>query len=98
MEYTKLNNGSNVTKTNNYGFFENITKYKTISDYIFKEGVPISTLVFLYERKGGVLVAKSYSDENGYFEFKDVNADLEYVVTSNDTTYQFKSVIKNYDK
>ena len=98
IQYTKLNNGSNVTKTNNYGFFENITKYKTISDYIFKEGVPISTLVFLYERKGGVLVAKSYSDEKGYFEFKDVNADLEYVVTSNDTTYQFKSVIKNYDK
>lgn len=72
--------------------------YKNISDYVFKENVPVSVKLFLYERQSGELLYTTISDSNGYFEFKNLDSTLEYIITSNDDTYQFKSIIKNYNK
>ena len=72
--------------------------YKNISDYVFKENIPVSVKLFLYERQSGELLYTTISDSNGYFEFKNLDSTLEYIITSNDDTYQFKSIIKNYNK
>ena len=70
----------------------------TIKDYVYKENVGVRTHLFLYERESGELIYKTESDDTGYFEFNNLDKNLEYVVTSNDKTHQFKSIIKNYDR
>ena len=69
-----------------------------IKDYVYKENVGVRTILFLYERESGELIYKTESDDTGYFEFNNLDKNLEYVVTSNDKTHQFKSIIKNYDR
>ena len=70
----------------------------TIKDYVYKENVGVRTTLFLYERESGELIYKTESDDTGYFEFHNLDKNLEYVVTSNDKKHQFKSIIKNYDR
>lgn len=70
----------------------------TIKDYVYKENVGVRTHLFLYERESGELIYKTESDDTGYFEFNNLDKNLEYVVTSNDKKHQFKSIIKNYDR
>lgn len=73
-----------------------IQNYKILEDYVYEEGVPVKTKLYLYERYSGELISKTWSDKNGYFIFKNLDSSLEYVVTSNDKKHQFKSIIKNY--
>lgn len=74
-----------------YNTFENII------DIVLEEGLPVSIKLFLYERSTGVLIKSTVSNKKGEFEFNNLNKDLEYVVTANDSKYQFQSVIKNYN-
>lgn len=73
-----------------------IQNYKILEDYVYEEGVPVKTKLYLYERYSGELISKTWSDKNGYFIFKNLDSSLEYIVTSNDKKHQFKSIIKNY--
>ena len=75
-----------------------ITDIHAIKDYVYKENIGVRTTLFLYERESGELIYKTESDDTGYFEFNNLDKNLEYVVTSNDKTHQFKSIIKNYDR
>lgn len=75
-----------------------ISKYSNISDYIYEEGQPVISKIFLIERITGQLVATTISNQSGYFEFKDVDKNLEYMVISPHKQYQFKSVLKDYTK
>ena len=75
-----------------------ISKYHNISDYILEEGQPIVSKIFLIERLTGQLIATTISNQSGYFEFKDIDKNLEYMVISPHKQYQFKSVIKDYTK
>ena len=70
----------------------------SIKDYVYKENVGVRTILFLYERESGELIYKTESDDTGYFEFNNLDKNLEYVVTSSDKKHQFKSIIKNYDR
>ena len=67
-----------------------------LSDIITKEDLPVATRVFLYERFSGRLVRFTESNIRGEFTFFNLNKNLEYVVTSHDMSYEFKSIIKNY--
>lgn len=69
-----------------------------IKDYVYEEGQPVKVLLYLYERHSGQLISKLWSNLDGYFEFKDLDKKLEYVVTAHDPKYQFRSIIKNYNK
>lgn len=73
-----------------------IKEYKTIKDYVYEENTPVVTVLYLIERSSGILIAKTVSRQDGYFEFKNINKDLDYIVLSPDKKYQFKSVIKDY--
>lgn len=75
-----------------------ISKYHNISDYILEEGQPIVSKIFLIERLTGQLIATTISNLSGYFEFKDIDKNLEYIVVSPHKQYQFKSVLKDYTK
>lgn len=75
-----------------------IKNVSNIKDYVYKENVGVRTNLFLYERESGELIYKTESDDTGYFEFNNLDKNLEYVVTSNDKKHQFKSIIKNYDR
>lgn len=75
-----------------------ISKYHNISDYILEEGQPIVSKIFLIERLTGQLIATTVSNLSGYFEFKDIDKNLEYIVVSPHKQYQFKSVLKDYTK
>lgn len=75
-----------------------IKKYTSIKDYVFEENTPVITTLFLLERQTGRLVAKTTSNSNGYFEFININIDLEYIVVTPDKKYQYKSILKDYDK
>lgn len=75
-----------------------ISKYSNISDYIYEEGQPVISKIFLIERITGQLIATTISNQSGYFEFKDVDKNLEYIIVSPHKQYQFKSVLKDYTK
>lgn len=75
-----------------------ISKYHNISDYILEEGQPIISKIFLIERITGQLIATTVSNLSGYFEFKNIDKNLEYIVVSPHKQYQFKSVLKDYTK
>ncbi len=75
-----------------------ISKSSNISDYIYEEGQPVVSKIFLIERITGQLIATTVSNPSGYFEFKDIDKNLEYIVISPHRQYQFKSVIKDYIK
>lgn len=75
-----------------------ISKYHNISDYIYEEGQPVISKIFLIERRTGQLIATTMSNQLGYFEFKDIDKNLEYMVISPHKQYQFKSVLKDYTK
>lgn len=71
--------------------------FEHIEDVVLEEGLPVSIKLYLYERKTGVLIKTTISDKKGIFTFNNLNKDLEYIVTANDSKYQFQSVIKNYN-
>lgn len=72
------------------------SRYKNIKDIVLKENEPVRTKLFLYERHSGGLLATTWSNDKGEFEFKELDANWEYIVSSPDREYQFKSIIKDY--
>ena len=98
-DFLKINYNKHIEILNNiYTSDLAIKNIYTIKDYVYKENVGVRTILFLYERESGELISRTESDDTGYFEFNNLDKNLEYVVTSNDKTHQFKSVIKNYDR
>lgn len=75
-----------------------VEKISEIKDYVYKENIGVRATLYLYERYSGELVSRTISDENGYFEFLNLDSNLEYVIASHDPDHQFKSIIKNYGK
>lgn len=75
-----------------------ISELTDIKDFVYEEGIPVVTKLFLLKRQSGHLVAQTISTSTGYFEFKNLDKNLEYIVVSTDKKYQFKSILKDYDK
>ena len=71
--------------------------YENIVDVVLEEGVPVQVKLYLYERTTGELLKTTTSNSEGIFTFNNLGKDLEYIVTANDSKYQFQSVIKNYN-
>lgn len=71
--------------------------YVFIRDYVFKENIPVQTNLYLIERQSGQILKRTKSDTTGFFEFTDLDPNLEYIIISPDGMYQYKSVIKDYD-
>lgn len=67
-----------------------------LEDIVTKEMLPISSKLFLYNKRSGVLLDSSVSDEKGRFKFYNLNPDFEYQVTSYDPKLEFNSIIKDY--
>lgn len=89
---TYLNTLENV-QTQNI-LFRNL---KTISDTVLEENVPVVTTLFLHERHTGVLLKTTKSDKQGFFCFRDLDANLEYIIRASDDKYQYKSISKDYN-
>ena len=53
--------------------------------------------LYLLERLTGKLVAKTRSDETGYFKFKNIDKTLDYIIISPDSKNQFKTILKDYN-
>lgn len=70
---------------------------ENISDVVLEEGVPVSVKLYLHEKNTGKLIKTTVSSLSGVFNFFNLKAELEYVVTAHDNKYQFQSIIKNYD-
>lgn len=75
-----------------------INNVTNIEDYVYEEGRPVKVRLYLYERHSGQLISKVWSNLDGYFEFVNLDSNLDYVVTAHDPKYQFRSIIKNYNK
>lgn len=71
---------------------------KDIFDQVLEEGEPVSIKLYLHEKVTGKLIKTTLSDSGGFFNFLNLNKDLEYVVTAHDNKYQFQSILKNYNK
>lgn len=75
-----------------------VKNYGTIFDYVYEENIPVQTILYLINRADGKLIDSTYSNIEGYFEFKNIDISKDYIVISPDKKYQFKSVIKDYIK
>lgn len=68
----------------------------SIKDYVYEEGVPISTELFLYEIETGVLIETTKSDTKGFFQFENLDPDFSYIVRASDYKNQYSSITKDY--
>lgn len=68
-----------------------------LKDFVYEEEVPVQTELYLLERHSGQILKRTRSNTQGFFEFKDLDPELEYIIISPDIKYQYKSVIKDYD-
>lgn len=68
-----------------------------LKDFVYEEEVPVQTDLYLLERHSGQILKRTRSDTKGFFEFKSLDPELEYIIISPDVKYQYKSVIKDYD-
>lgn len=73
-------------------------KLINIKDQVLEEGNPVMCKLFLYEKQTGKLLKTTFSSKNGEFIFYDLNPNLEYIITAKDDKYQFKSIIKDYNR
>ena len=69
----------------------------SIRDIVLKEEYPIKTKLYLYEKNQGSLIKVTVSDQEGVFQFNNLNPELEYIVRASDNSYQFKSILKDYN-
>ena len=74
-----------------------IKEYTEISDYVYEENRPTTVTLYLLERSTGKLLAKTRSDETGYFKFKNIDKTLDYIIISPDSKNQFKTILKDYN-
>lgn len=73
-----------------------IKEYGIISDYVYEEEEPTETKLFLINRDTGAYIATTYSNKEGYFEFKNIDKTLEYLVVAPHLNYQFRAIVKDY--
>lgn len=81
--------------------YEDVRYFKNsyqIEDYVYEEGEPVISKIFLYERDTGALVQTTRSNSEGFFKFSNLDKTLDYFVHSSDKKYQFKSIVKDYLK
>ena len=64
---------------------------------ITEEDSPVATKLYIYEKGGGLLIGTTFSDKNGVYIFKNLDRSMEYVVTSFDRKYQYKSIIQDFN-
>lgn len=69
----------------------------SIQDIVLKEEYPVKTKLYLYEKNQGSLIKVTVSDQEGVFQFNNLNPELEYIVRASDNSYQFKSILKDYN-
>lgn len=74
-----------------------IKEYAEITDYVYEENIPTVVTLYLLERLTGKIVAKTRSDETGYFKFKNIDKTLDYIIISPDSKHQFKTILKDYN-
>ena len=74
----------------------NINEYGEIKDYIYEEEEPTATKLFLIDRDTGKHIATTFSNSNGYFEFKSIDKSREYLVVAPHLNYQFRAIVKDY--
>lgn len=75
-----------------------VRDYSSLSDFIYEEEEPIATKVFLIDRVSGKHIATTYSDSTGFFEFKNIERDKEYLVVAPHLNYQHRAIAKDYLK
>lgn len=68
----------------------------SIKDVVTKEDVPTVSKLFIYEKYTGVLIASTWSNEQGEFEFTGLDKTKEYIIHSYDKDLQYKSIIKDF--
>lgn len=74
----------------------NINEYGEIKDYVYEEEEPTATKLFLINRDTGQHIATTFSGDDGYFEFKNIDKDKEYLVVAPHLNYQFRAIAKDY--
>ena len=92
----KVVEGSALIDTEYYIKDININEYGEIKDYIYEEEEPTATKLFLIDRDTGKHVATTFSNSNGYFEFKSIDKSREYLVVAPHLNYQFRAIVKDY--
>lgn len=92
----KVIEGSALIDTEYYIKDININEYGEIKDYIYEEEEPTNTKLFLIDRDTGKHIATTFSNSNGYFEFKSIDKSREYLVVAPHLNYQFRAIVKDY--
>ena len=92
----KVIEGSVLIDTEYYIKDININEYGEIKDYIYEEEEPTNTKLFLIDRDTGKHIATTFSNSNGYFEFKSIDKSREYLVVAPHLNYQFRAIVKDY--
>ena len=92
----KVVEGSALIDTEYYIKDININEYGEIKDYIYEEEEPTDTKLFLIDRDTGKHIATTFSNSNGYFEFKSIDKSREYLVVAPHLNYQFRAIVKDY--
>ena len=92
----KVIEGSVLIDTEYYLKDININEYGEIKDYIYEEEEPTATKLFLIDRDTGKHIATTFSNSNGYFEFKSIDKSREYLVVAPHLNYQFRAIVKDY--
>ena len=92
----KVIEGSILINTEYYIKDININEYGEIKDYIYEEEEPTDTKLFLIDRDTGKHIATTFSNSNGYFEFKSIDKSREYLVVAPHLNYQFRAIVKDY--
>lgn len=92
----KVVEGSVLVDTEYYIKDININEYGEIKDYIYEEEEPTATKLFLIDRETGKYIATTFSNSNGYFEFKSIDKSREYLVVAPHLNYQFRAIVKDY--
>lgn len=92
----KVLEGSVLIDTEHYIKDININEYGEIKDYVYEEEEPTATKLFLIDRDTGKHIATTFSNSNGYFEFKSIDKSREYLVVAPHLNYQFRAIVKDY--
>ena len=64
---------------------------------VTEEDIPVVTKLFIYERLSGLLIGSTTSNKDGIYVFRQLDKNLEYIITSYDRKYQYKSIIQDYN-
>lgn len=92
----KVLEGSVLIDTEHYIKDININEYGEIKDHVYEEEEPTATKLFLIDRDTGKHIATTFSNSNGYFEFKSIDKSREYLVVAPHLNYQFRAIVKDY--